>query len=87
MENELSLTQSQLDRFKKLWFIYGNNGPKCTLFNHKLVQGFLEYQENRIEVYLQGNINMTENLGIEYATKNGVTEECVMACREILNTP
>lgn len=81
------LTESQKERFKKLWFIFGNNGKKCTLFNHKLVQGFYEYGENRIEAYRQGNENMAEKYDAEYVFKNGVTEECIAACQEILDNP
>ena len=87
MEKDLTLTESQVDRFRKLWFVYGNDGKKCTLFNHKLVQGFYESRENRIEAYRQGNKNMVERWGKEYAEKNGVTEECISACLEVLNTP
>lgn len=84
MENEIVLTESQLEKFKKLWWIYGNDGPKSTLFNHKLVQGFYQYKENRIEAYRAGNKNMEENISKAYAERNGVTEECIKACEEIL---
>jgi hypothetical protein len=87
MENEIVLTESQLKRFEKLWWIYGNDGKKCTLFNHKLVQGFYQYKENRIEAYRQGNKNMAERFGKAYAEKNGVTEECIEACLDVLNNP
>jgi len=87
MKYELELTESQLKRFEKLWFVYGNSGSKCTLFNHKLVQGFYESRENRIDAYRDGNKNMAERWGKEYAEKNGVTEECIEACLKILNTP
>jgi len=87
MENEITLTESQLKRFSKLWFVFGNNGKKCTLLNHKLVQGFYEYKENRIEAYIDGNKNMADKFGEEYADKNGVTEECIKACQDILDTP
>ena len=89
MENELTLTEKQLKEFGRIWFIFGNDGPKCTLFNHKLVQGFYQYKENRIKEYRQGNKNMARNpgLGKEYVKRNGVTEECIAACQEILNNP
>lgn len=85
--DKINLTDSQLKRFEKLWFIYGNSGKKSTLFNHKLVQGFYESSENRIDVYRDGNKNIIEKYGQEYANKNGVTEECISACEEILNNP
>lgn len=87
MENEIILTESQRERFIKLWWIYGNSGSKCTLLNHKLVQGFIEYNENRIKAYIQGNKNMTKKYGKGYSLKNGVTKECIAACQEILNNP
>lgn len=87
MEPELQLTESQIERFRKLWWIYGNNGIKCTLFNHKLVQGVYEYGENRINAYRQGNKNMLKRYGQAYVGKNGVTEDCIMDCENILNNP
>lgn len=84
---KLQLTESQLKRFEKLWFVYGNSGSKCTLFNHKLVQGFIEYNENRIKAYRDGNKNMIKTWGKDYAEKNGITEECIAACEEILSNP
>ena len=44
-------TEEQKECFKKLWFIYGNNGSKCTMLNHKLIQGFIEYDEDRRDDY------------------------------------
>jgi len=89
MENELVLTEKQIKEFGRIWFIFGNDGKKCTLFNHKLVQGFYQYRENRINDYRHGKKNMIENpsLGKEYAEKNGVTEECIAACELILSNP
>lgn len=86
-DDKLNLTEKQVAAFYKLWWIYGNDGKKCTLFNHKLVQGFYEHRENRIEAYREGNKNMIERRGKEYAEKNGVTEECIKACEDILNNP
>lgn len=87
MEGEIKLTESQKKRFEKIWFIYGNYGKKCTTLNHKLVQGFYQYGENRIEAYRQGYENMLERHGKEYADVHGVTQECIDACMEILNNP
>ena len=84
---ELQLTESQLKRFEKLWFVYGNSGSKSTLFNHKLVQGFLEYKENRIKVYVDGRKIMIKKYGKEEALKMAVTDECVSACVDVLNNP
>ena len=87
MGKDILLTEKQKKEFEKIWFVFGNNGKKCTLFNHKLVQGFYEYGENRINAYRTGNKNMKKQYGKEYVVKNGVTEECIAACQEILNNP
>lgn len=83
----VQLTESQMKRFEKLWFVYGNNGKKSTLFNHKLVQGFYESGENRINAYKDGNKNLVEKYGQKYADENGLTDECVAACQDILDNP
>ena len=85
MKKELELTQKQKYDFERIWFIYGNSGPKSTTMNHKLVQGFYQYNENRIEAYKQGMINLVERFGEDYAKKNGMTDECVAECEKILN--
>lgn len=36
----MELNDNQIQAFKKICFIYGNNGNKCTFLNHKLAQGF-----------------------------------------------
>lgn len=87
MISPVILNDSQLNRFYKLWFIYGNHGRKHTRLNHTLVQGFYEHHENRIESCREGNKNLADKYGQKYADENGVTEECIVACEEILNTP
>ena len=47
----MSLTKEQKKCFEHIWFIYGNNGRKCTMLNHKLIQGFIEYNEDRRDDY------------------------------------
>ena len=40
---EVLLTDSQRERLERLWFVYGNHGPKRTPGNHTFIQGFLEH--------------------------------------------
>jgi hypothetical protein len=40
---EVILTQRQRDRLERLWFYYGNYGPKSTPGNHGFIQGLLEH--------------------------------------------
>lgn len=42
----VKLTQAQRKALEKLWFVYGNNGPKHTRANHRFVQCFLENGED-----------------------------------------
>ena len=37
------LTDAQRERLERLWFIYGNHGPKTTPGNHQFIQGLLEH--------------------------------------------
>lgn len=39
----VTLTDSQRGRLERLWFVYGNHGPKSTPGNHTFIQGFLEH--------------------------------------------
>ena len=38
----MTLTPEQRQRLERLWFIYGNYGPKTTPGNHGFIQGLLE---------------------------------------------
>lgn len=83
--SEIELTEDQREELEKLWWVYGNSGKKCTLQNHKLIQGFLHYGEDRREVYIQGNENMRERFGDEYVEKHGLTQECLDKVNEIID--
>ncbi len=87
MTKPIILTEEQRKALNKLWWIYGNSGKKCTLFNHKLIQGFLEASEDRREDYIQGKINIIENRGQEYADKNAITDECLYAVSKVIDSP
>lgn len=76
------LNAKQRIALKKLWFVYGNGGPKSTLLNHKYIQGLLEYNEDRKKDYLEGNVNMIEK-GFE---RDCLTDECMIEVEKILNS-
>jgi hypothetical protein len=38
----VTLTQEQREKLERLWFVYGNHGPKMTKGNHSFIQGLLE---------------------------------------------
>src|SRR5438270_3127017 len=39
----VTLTDSQRGRLERLWFYYGNYGPKTSPGNHQFIQGLLEH--------------------------------------------
>jgi hypothetical protein len=39
----VTLTHYQRERLERLWFYYGNYGPKTTPGNHQFIQGLLEH--------------------------------------------
>ena len=39
---KVGVTDGQRRALERLWFIYGNHGPKTTPGNHQFIQGFLE---------------------------------------------
>lgn len=79
------LTKEKRDALHRIWGIYGNNGKKCTLQNHKLIQGFLHYNEDRREAYVDGNKNMQERYDKEFYEKHKLTDECLKCVNLILN--
>ncbi len=81
----INLTKSQKEKLRELWFIYGNSGVKCTLLNHKLIQGFVEYNEDRREDYKNANKNIEDSRGKEFAINNGITQECLNAISNIID--
>jgi len=81
----MELTKEQKDCFSDLWFIYGNDGVKCTMLNHKLIQGFFEYDEDRRESYRQAAQNVKDRWGEDSRHMDElVTKECLLACNLVL---
>lgn len=81
----MKLASEQIKCFESLWFIYGNDGPKCTMLNHKLIQGFYEHKENRIDPYRQAFHNIKERFGSNSPQmKEVVSEECFQVCELVL---
>lgn len=66
----VKLTGEQRERLERLWFIYGNHGPKTTPGNHAFIQGLLEQGEDIRPLRQRGYIP---------------TEECEQAVDAILS--
>jgi hypothetical protein len=72
----MNISPEQKKALEHLWFIFGNYGPKCTMGNHKFIQGILERGEDDREFYRhQGRV----------ASVKPLTKECEDAVDEILN--
>lgn len=50
-ERKKQLTPDARRLLERIWFIYGNGGPKHTHGNHKFIQGILEHGEDDREFY------------------------------------
>jgi len=45
------LTDRQRRELERLWFVYGNYGPRHTMQNHYFIQGFLERGQDERDFY------------------------------------
>lgn len=69
----VTLTDAQRDRLERLWFIYGNYGPKTTPGNHQFIQGLLEH-----------GLDLRPLQTKRTAKKDIPTGECVAAVEAVL---
>ncbi|MET0623877.1 MAG: hypothetical protein ABW250_12905 [Pyrinomonadaceae bacterium] len=70
------LTDAQRERLERLWFIYGNYGPKTTPGNHQFIQGLLEH-----------GLDLRPLQTKRTAKREKPTEECEAAVEAILASP
>ena len=78
------LSTHQRSELIKLWFIYGNNGPKHTHHNHRFIQNIIEHGEDTEKFYRNASRQRTVAAGINWETIK-LTDECVNAVRAILS--
>jgi hypothetical protein len=69
----VTLTESQRERLERLWFVYGNYGPKTTPGNHQFIQGLLEH-----------SLDLRPLQTKRTAKRERPTEECVAAVEEVM---
>ena len=84
---QIELTEDQLKEFRKLWWIFGNDGKKVTLFNHSLIQGYVEHGEDRLPYYVEAQKQKLMERGKLFLQSYGLTQECVDAVCLVLNRP
>jgi hypothetical protein len=73
LNDKISQHRKELE---KLWFVYGNNGPKHTHGNHKFIQCLLEHNSDDRKFFRrQGRIKIWAPL----------TKECETAVDAVLN--
>lgn len=81
----LNLEDKQIQIFRRSWFVYGNGGVKSTLFNHKLIQGFVGHGDDRRKAYRESMGNITDRFGPDKGVKMEVTEECLKFCDLVMD--
>jgi len=72
----VTLTDAQRERLERLWFVYGNYGPKTTPGNHQFIQGLLEH-----------GLDMRPLQTKRTAKKDRPTEECEVTVEAGLASP
>jgi hypothetical protein len=85
MSKKIELTGKQRKSLNKLWWIYGNDGTKSTLWNHKLIQGFIEYNEDRRDDYMNVNLRLRKKYGRSGELLDGITDECLNDISKIID--
>jgi hypothetical protein len=69
----VTLTGLQRERLERLWFVYGNYGPKTTPGNHQFIQGILEH-----------GLDLRPLQTKRTAKRDKPTEECESAVEAVL---
>lgn len=69
------LTNDQRKQLERLWFLFGNNGPKHTHGNHGFIQGLLQRSEDDRDFYRRPSRS---------AHYQPLTDECEQAVDAIL---
>ena len=57
-------TSKQLIKLRGMWFVYGNNGKKCTNGNHKMLQRLVEEERDSLEI-LEQSIKFYDDITAE----------------------
>src|SRR5215216_4845807 len=71
----VTLSRYQRERLERLWFYFGNYGPKTTPGNHQFIQGLLEH-----------GLDLRPLQTKRTAKRDKPTEECVAAVEAILSS-
>jgi hypothetical protein len=71
----VALTRAKRERLERLWFVYGNYGPKTTPGNHQFIQGLLEH-----------GLDLRPLQTKRTAKRDKPTDECVAAVEAVLSS-
>ena len=72
---QVAVTDAQRERLERLWFIYGNHGPKTTPGNHQFIQGLLEH-----------GLDLRPLQTKRTAKRDIPTDECVAAVEAVMSS-
>ncbi len=78
---KVELSKDQTRELRKLWFVFGNNGPKHTHHNHIFIQRFLDsgedWEDKLRKADKEGNRRIDRS-------KVDLTQECVEEVRKVV---
>lgn len=83
---KVEITENQRNNLIKLWFIYGNRGPKSNNSQHKFIQWILEGGEYRKDLILTDEFTNAGKLINPSGNFNDyrLSDECINAVDKIL---
>jgi len=73
------MTDDQRQALQTLWRIYGHEGPKWTIGNHKLIQRLIHVPEAGLEASVERYSAMMDN-----DPDKAITAECVAELKKVL---
>lgn len=76
---------SQIQDLEKLWYTYGNQGPKHSIGNHKWIQKLIFEPDSNPEQALSYYQEKFPNDGGNSHTKM-ITQECIQAVNQVLKS-
>ena len=73
------ITDAQRTQLEDLWNIYGNEGPKWTIGNHKLIQRLIFDADAELDASVE-----RYNAIMDADPDKAITDECLEAVRKAL---
>ena len=79
----MSRNKEQIEKLRELWNLYGNEGPKYTIGNHKLLQKLIMDPDQPFEDVLARYRQMFSG-GSGGGPYKDITDDCIAAIQAVL---